>query len=108
MKLSIADLTIEIKNCNYDYIINKTRKYQSGSVGPADMTINCFLVEEIAKPEGKTIGDVEGWNWCIADNGEIYLYHIYGKNEIDFASFLKTFLFILCGHAFFSTFAGEI
>lgn len=82
MKLSIADLEIEIKNCNYDYIINKTRKYQSGSVGPADMTINCFLVEEIAKPEGRTIEDVEGWNWCIADNGEIYLYHIYGKNQV--------------------------
>ena len=82
MRLSIADLEIEIKNCNYDYILNKTRKYQSGSVGPADMTINCFLVENIEKPAGKTIEDVEGWNWCIADDGEIYLYHGYGKNKI--------------------------
>ena len=70
MKLSIADLTVEIKNCNYDYIINKTRKYQSGSVGPADMTINCFISEKIVKPEGRIIEDVEGWSWCIAENGE--------------------------------------
>lgn len=82
MRLSIADLEIEIKNCNYDYILNKTRKYQSGSVGPADMTINCFLAEDIEKPAGKTIEDVEGWNWCIAENDEIVLYHIYGKDKI--------------------------
>lgn len=82
MKLSIADLEIEIKNCNYDYILNKTRKYQSGSVGPADMTINCFLAEEIAKPKGKIIEDVEDWNWCIAENGEISMHHIYGRDKI--------------------------
>ena len=82
MKLSIADLTIEIKNCNYDFIINKTLKYQSGSVGPADMTINCFLVENIEKPKGKTIEEVEGWNWCISDNGEMLLYHMYGEENI--------------------------
>ena len=82
MNLSIADLTIEVKNCNYNYILNKTRKYQSGSVGPADMTINCFLAENIAKPIGKTIEDVEGWNWCISENGEISMYHIYGKDII--------------------------
>ena len=79
MKLSIADLTIEVKNCNYEYIINKTRKYQSGSVGPADMTINCFISENIVKPKGKIIEDVEGWSWCIADNGEISMYHTYGE-----------------------------
>lgn len=82
MRLSIADLEIEIKNCNYDYVLNKTRKYQSGSVGPADMTINCFLVENIEKPVGKTIEDVEGWNWCVADKGEIFLYHGYGRDKI--------------------------
>lgn len=82
MKLSIADLIIDIKNCNYDYILNKTRKYQSGSVGPADMTINCFLEEKIAKPSGTIIEDVEGWNWCIADNGEVSTYHIYGRGTI--------------------------
>ena len=82
MRLSIADLEIEIKNCNYDYILNKTRKYQSGSVGPADMTINCFLAEDIEKPAGKTIEDVEGWNWCITENDEIILYHGYGKDKI--------------------------
>ncbi len=82
MRLSIADLEIEIKNCNYDYIINKTRKYQSGSVGPADMTINCFISENIPKPNGKTIDDVEGWSWCISDNGEISMYHIYSEGVI--------------------------
>ena len=82
MKLSVADLLIDIKNCNYDIILNKTRKYQSGSVGPADMTINCFLAEEIVKPSGRIIEDVEGWSWCIAENGEVSMYHIYGSDKI--------------------------
>ena len=82
MKLSIADLTVEIKNCNYDYIINKTRKYQSGSVGPADMTINCFISENIAKPKGEIIEDVEGWNWCIEEDKTVSLYHSYSKGVI--------------------------
>lgn len=82
MKLRVADLLIDIKNCNYDIILNKTRKYQSGSVGPADMTINCFLAEEIVKPSGRIIEDVEGWSWCIADNGEVSMYHIYGSDKI--------------------------